>query len=273
MKLGLGLGINYGGVSLIPVEAMRFISATGITDSTQKRAITYLVRQLKANNLYSKFSVLYPFVGGSTDTHKFNLINPVDSDAAFRIVWSGSVTHDANGIKGNGTNGYGDTKYNPNAASANLTSFSMGLYKTGTEADSGNSKNYLAADNGTSFLIVGYSPSLTSGYGYIGGLSPEYTPNSLVAKENGFVSVMTNGNRNAQLWINGIKKGTAVTQTGLSFPNYSIYILASNSSGTATRYCTETIIKLAYISSGLSDAEMATFHTIVTAYQTLLGRN
>jgi len=44
---------------------------------------------------------------------KYNLVNPVDSDAAFRLVFNGGWTHSSNGATPNGTNGYADTKFNP----------------------------------------------------------------------------------------------------------------------------------------------------------------
>ncbi len=52
---------------------------------------------------------LYPFVGGTASTHKFNLKNPLDTNAAYRLTFFGGVTHSSNGIIGNGTNGYADT--------------------------------------------------------------------------------------------------------------------------------------------------------------------
>ena len=272
------MGLNYAQQKRFTAEASTFFTATGITDPTQKTAVDYLVKQLKANNLYAKFSALYPFVGGSADTHKFNLINPADSDAAFRIVWSGSVTHDANGIKSNGTNGYGDTKYNPVAASANPSSFSYGVYKTGTNA-SGTSRIYFGCQDAPNakYNIMGW---LNSGLTEVATISAQaiptgYTPDYLTpnAQTSGIISICCNGSRNAQFWGNGSKIGAAKAQLATEFPNFPMFILAANSAGTPSAYSLNNIIKLAYVSTGLSDAEMATLHTIITAYQTLLGRD
>lgn len=52
------------------------------------------------DNLY----VFYPFVGGSASAHSFNLANSL-----YTITWGGTVTHNANGITGDGATGYGDT--------------------------------------------------------------------------------------------------------------------------------------------------------------------
>jgi hypothetical protein len=51
------------------------------------------------------FQFLYPFVGGSAVSNSFNLADP---DTA-RIAWEDTVTHNANGITGDGVSGLGDT--------------------------------------------------------------------------------------------------------------------------------------------------------------------
>jgi hypothetical protein len=66
-------------------DAIAFIAAAGITDLVQKAAITTLVLQLKSDAIWSKFQAIYPLVGGTAFTHKFNLINPLDTNAAFRL--------------------------------------------------------------------------------------------------------------------------------------------------------------------------------------------
>jgi hypothetical protein len=52
---------------------------------------------------------MYLFVGGTASAHKFNALNPLDTDAAFRLVFSGGNTHSATGWKPNGTNGFANT--------------------------------------------------------------------------------------------------------------------------------------------------------------------
>lgn len=50
---------------------------------------------------------------------KYNLVNPVDSDAAFRLVFNGGWTMSAQGATPNGTNAWGDTKLPNNTMSQN----------------------------------------------------------------------------------------------------------------------------------------------------------
>ena len=101
------------GVAIDP-DAQAFLTAAGITDATITSAINTLVIDLKGYNLWNKMIAIYPFVGGTSTTHKYNLKNPVDTDAAFRLVFNGGWTHSSNGILGNGTNSYANTKLGMN---------------------------------------------------------------------------------------------------------------------------------------------------------------
>ena len=106
---------QFGGVAPPPIDAdaQAFLTAAGITDPTITSAIDTLVVQLKADGIFTKMKAIYPFVGGTATTHKYNLKNPLDTDAAFRLVFSGGWTHSANGATPNGTNAFADTFFNP----------------------------------------------------------------------------------------------------------------------------------------------------------------
>jgi len=105
-------------------DATAFLSATGITSSTISTAINVMVKSLKSEGLWTKMKAIYPFVGGNATAHRFNLKDPRDLDAAFRLTPYGGITHDANGAAFNGSNGWYDTNMN---AAANLSNNSMHL--------------------------------------------------------------------------------------------------------------------------------------------------
>ena len=92
-----------GGIPIQP-EATAFLTATGITDPTISSAVNELVYDLKNAGVWSNMVAIYPFVGGTATTHKYNLVNPVDTDAGFRLSFNG-VSHSSNGItNGGGSN-------------------------------------------------------------------------------------------------------------------------------------------------------------------------
>ena len=100
--------------SLSDVDANAFFTAAGITNAIEKSAVTTAIVQMKAAGLWGISKAVYFFVGSSANSTKYNAKDPRDLDAAYRIVWSGGVTHDSNGVTFNGTTGFGDTKFIPN---------------------------------------------------------------------------------------------------------------------------------------------------------------
>lgn len=106
-----------------------FATATAITDTTILNALNTFDLGLISNGLDTYMDAIYPFVGNTSTTNKFNFINPVDSDGAFRLVFSGGVTFDSTGVTFNGINGYANTKWIPSVnASGDGTNGSIGYY-------------------------------------------------------------------------------------------------------------------------------------------------
>lgn len=97
----------------LDTDAQAFITAAEITDTTIIASVNNLVIDLKNNNLWNKLIALYPFVGGTASSHKWNLKDPRDLDAAFRLTFFGTPTHNANGVIGNGTDAYYNTHIIP----------------------------------------------------------------------------------------------------------------------------------------------------------------
>ena len=79
-------------------DAQAFITAAAITDSTQQNAINTLVIALKGYSIWTKMKAIYPIVGGVASSHKYNLKDPRDLDAAFRLTFTVGWTHSANGM-------------------------------------------------------------------------------------------------------------------------------------------------------------------------------
>jgi hypothetical protein len=80
-------------------DAEAFFYAANITDETQKSAVTDFCLNAKKNGYWNKIVAAYPIVGGTADQHKYNLKNPQDTNAAFRLTYQGTIQHDANGLK------------------------------------------------------------------------------------------------------------------------------------------------------------------------------
>lgn len=244
-------------------DAAAYFAAAGITDSSQKSAYSAFVTALKGYSIYSKLFALYPFLGGTASSHKWNAINPVDSDAAFRIVWNGGVTHSANGVQGNGTTGYGDTKFVPSTSGFTTTSGSLGIYIRTNAAGGYDFSASNGAGSSSNAVIARYTgDNFFVGYG------------SLTAVANtdsrGLFCCVRNGASNNE----GFKNGTRVinTASGQSLQSSALTICADNRAGSYTEYSSRQYA-LAYIGQGMSTTEQANLYTAVQAFQTALGRN
>ena len=247
-------------------DAQAFITAAVITDVTQQNAINTLVVDLKGYSIWTKMQALYPFVGGTATTHKFNLKNPLDTNAAFRIFWSGGVTHSSNGVQFGGVNGRGDTYLTP-STSLSLNSTHISFYsRTNTAVGSieiGSSAN------------LGFAPYLL--------MQIKSTTNNLgIHINDGTAAFVSNSdgrglyivNRTASNIRNSFKNATKVindTQASTGLNSNSIWIGAYNTNGSSPLYSNKECA-FASIGDGLTDAEAANFYTAVQAFQTTLSR-
>ena len=83
-------------------DAQAFIAAAGISNPTEISAINTLVLDLKNNNnLWTTLKAIYPMVGGTATSCKFNLKDPRDLNAAYRLQFNGGWTFSSTGAKPN----------------------------------------------------------------------------------------------------------------------------------------------------------------------------
>ena len=247
-------------------DALLFLSAASISNSTQRLAINYLTFSLKLNGLWDKLNAIYPFVGGTATTHKFNLKNPLDTDAAFRLSFVGGWTHSSNGALPNGTNTYADTYYNASVIglqnSAHISYYSR-TDSNLTEVEGG------AANNFSTGVVLEIRTANVTYYRVNSGVGAGYisaadTDSRAFYLGNRTASNVINGWRNSIKIANGSVISTALF-------NGKYYFGALNESGTA-KFFSRKECAFASIGTGLTDGEATTYYNIVQAFQTTLGR-
>jgi hypothetical protein len=249
--------------SKFDADAQTFITSAQITDTTQQLAINTLVKDLKTYNLWDKMLALYPFVGGTAFSHKFNLKDPRDVDAAYRLTFSTGWTHSSLGANPNGVNAYADTKLVPLTAFSN-NNISLGYYtrnivSPSTEMGSANSGffngvylivnvnnvsyNRVASNTVQTFSSIGTTP----GFYYLTRITSQqfryYRNNSLLATAN----INESGRTPNSMWIGGVNYGVSAEYGG--------------------GQCS-----FSYISIGLTDAELTNLYNAVQTFQTTLSR-
>lgn len=247
----------FTGAGSYDADAQAYFTATGITDNTQKSAINTLVLAFKSYNIWTKMTAVYPFVGGTSSTHSYNLIN----SATFQITWSGSLTHDSNGILSGG--GVGLTGIIP-SSHLSLNSVHASIYsKTNTSTGSfdfgcGNSSSFFYGfikNAGTSEILIndgtGSNPSISNSSG------------SFVFNRSGSSAV--------QVYRNGSSIHTSsVTSTSLP-TTYQFAVAGLYDSGIIVG--SSKVIAFTTVGSSLSSTEASNMHTAVQAFQTSLLRN
>ena len=255
-----------GGAPAVDPDAQAFITAASITDPTQQSAIDALVVQLKADGIWTKMKALYPFVGGTASTHKYNLKNPLDTDAAFRLTFSGGWTHSSTGVLPNGTNAFADTYLIPNTILSLNSTHISGYLRTNLNSNapilsSENASNY---NNGLYIwpkqVSFGYSVRINNNVSTGGGTRFDDI--------RGFHVALRTASAVKKYRLNNTERFN-VTTASTALNTSSIYIAASRNN--ANYFNNE--LAFSSIGDGLTDAEAANYYTAVQAFNTTLSRN
>ena len=271
----------FGGISSPPVppppvdpDAQAFIDAVVLGGDTltipEKEAINNLVLDLKTYGLYYKMVFFYPLIGGTASAHKWNLINPVNTDAGFRITFNGGWTHSASGARADGVNAWGNTHFLPSVdvAAYSLTNdLGMGVYINLNTTGNYDLGAYQPS-KGDWLVYVRNSSNLCLFDGFAGSAFISYTP---VTDSSGHWI----NNKTTSTVVEGYKDGVRVVNQGsrtpMLPPNQTIAIAASNRIGAACCFSDRQYVTI-HLGSALTTTEAADLYTTLTTYNTSLGR-
>jgi hypothetical protein len=270
--IGIGIGIPFlrrsGGASNT-ARTQAFLNATGITDATIISALNAMDNSLISSGLLpsgtgaGKIKALYPIVGGSATTHKYNFVDPRDVDAAFRLTFFGGWTHSATGMLPNGTNAYADTFFNASTDfSANTRS--MSYYNRTNSASGYDMGCFIVADT----MIASRYTGTTEAFACFGLPAGVYTGGTTASAVG--LTMGSNISTAEKLYKNGIVIDTKTRN--ILGDNLSILLGASNRVPSPLEF-TNHECALSHIGDGFNDTESSSFYNIVQTFQTTLGRN
>lgn len=247
---------------LLP-ETQAFINATGITNPVQINAINDLIIGMQQYNIWGKMYAVYPFVGGTATTHKYNLMNPQDTNAAFRLEFNGGWTHNSNGITANGTLfTYATTHFSSaNNASLFFVNSSLGVYvrnNTSTGYDMG------AYDVGT--YQLGLISRYTDGKFYA-GLPLNSTNTVTTASSVGLSAASRLGNN-----IKGYRNNSTILNLTNDMLEVVVNVFRIGSTYGDDNSSSNRNYAFAFIGQGLTESEMNSYYNVIQSYQTSLGR-
>jgi hypothetical protein len=260
-------------VSSVDPDAQAFITAAGITDPTQQSAINTLVVDLKSDGLWTKMIAIYPLVGGTASSQKYNLKDPRDLDVAYRLTFGGGWSHGSFGIGGNGVNTYADThilNYNLGQIGAYVRDGNNAYYGGRYALDYQYDAVYMFPYIGTvyeSYYQIGYFSNSTDGNDYM------FTFNGFL----GFTSI-SGGDGTAKSYYNGSLIANITPSANPSPLPISLWFgsthLGYNMANPSYEFYSDGVYAFGFVtSSTLDSTENSNLYSIVQAYQTTLGRD
>jgi hypothetical protein len=281
-KLGITLAGTFD--SQFDPDAIAFLGAAALTDATTLYAINNLVTGLKIKGLWTKMQAIYPMAGSTATTQKWNLKDPRDLNAAYRLSFSGGWTHSSTGATPNGTNAFASTFY----TYANVTTNDSHLsYYSRTQSTPNVSQSRYPVEIGgdpsttgpvrqfeiqiaqdiapnTAFIAFQYSNPAQPGQinGLIGVVGTDST---------GFYVSTRTSSTSFKVFKNGAQFGTTNTTTN----TYSMSGLTGTTiqlaKGPGGSYSNRQVA-FASIGLGLTDTEAENFSTLVENYLITLLR-
>lgn len=238
-------------------DVATFISKTGITSDIEKNALNTCVKSLKSAGLFSKIKVFYPMVGGTAITTKYDLIST--NNNAYNIDWYGGLTFSNQGVKGNGTNAYGNSKYIPSSSNAFTVCIGTNISETASDpivlgVFNSTTQAFLMQIKGVNCNVRLHGDIKTAS---IVSSNNIYTFNRVV----NLMNVFFNSSKKLEITTNG------------TVPTNIIYLLNLNvNNATYSSGYSQHRIQSTLFHEGLTDTEAITLQTIINQFESDLGR-
>jgi hypothetical protein len=257
-------------LTIFDADAQAYITAATITDTTQKNAVNQFTVDIKAASVWTKMKAIYPFLGGTATTHKWNLKDPQDTNAAFRLVFTGGWTHSSTGALPNGTNGYADTFLNANTALQQFSHHHAFYHNTDNSGTGLRSMGGAQSVSSSNFRTTIESSGVTLTYRDL-GLTNTETPVTASSLKGFRASSRTANNNMFIVKADGTSTTSTTSTATNALPALNCYLAAHNASGAGANYA---IMSIAFhsLGDGLSAAEGLSLRNAVVTYNTTLGR-
>ena len=255
--------------SIFDADAEAFIEAAAVPN--QANSVRSLVLALKSASLWSKLKAVYPFVGGTANSHKRNLKDPRDLNEAYRLTFYGGWTYDLPGPKGNGYDTYADTNLNPytalspNSASIGIwTPNGMNGHGHGVWSNGG-ANRFALIEQGGGFIKSQITSSATEAWGLPGVTSGFMQASRTSATSNKiyrYSSLIA-----VHPTYGGVPYNT--TANTADYPNANFWIAKVNGNSSISNY--NQYLYFAYIGDGLTDSEIAAMSNAAYNFRVSIG--
>ena len=250
-----------------PQAVQNFLTASGITDNTISNALTTLVNGMESAGIWQKMYAVYPFVGGTQNSNRWNL----KDTTVYNLSQVGNWNYSSNGVSSSKAPNSGlDTNLAITDLMANDISFGIysrtngqNGYDMGAQSSvsPGNQMALIAQYSDNRFYwaiptqIGGVSTAVTSSLGFF--QASRTANNRLVGYNNQYqagINVNVPVSRNYfPMYIGNVNDPLDVPPSYDDAPSNRQYAFS-------------------YIGKGLTDSQLVTYNTLVQQFQTSLGR-
>lgn len=277
-----GFSSNSGTVFSFDPDAEAFMIATEIPnnstvyyegtiyETTGALLWTYIntyVIALKDAGVWTKYKAIYPFIGGTATTHKWNLKDPRDLDVAYRIIWFGGWTHSATGAKPNGVNGYGQTFLNPSVAFSDLNSNHLSLYLRDQSVPFTFSADIAVVESSRTMVMWCYNNDGNAYFDNPDASKRLAISNAVYGGAIGLNLLNRSSATSLKAYKNAVEKGENTQNRTLSYPNATITLATYDGGFFSSKENAGTSI-----GDSLSQVEINSYYSAVQSLQTSLNR-
>lgn len=247
-------------------ESKTFFDCAGSLVHLEKIAVNNLFLDLKSANLDTKVYEMWPIVGGTEASHECGFFGNIN----LRFINFSPADHTSTGVQPDGFTKYAEMDGLDLSAVLTRFSTSFGLY---SRTDSDNGFDFGARiNNNNSFRVrigFGADAAFAAHYGTNdGNLTVLGQPDSL-----GLWVTSRVANNDMQIYRRGVSQGTLATVNTGDLPTSEPYVFCYNQNLNIPTSFSDRESAFFYVGHGMTPADVANLETIVTRYQTALGRN
>jgi len=245
----------------LEIDAKKYCDSAQITNNYKRNNASTFVRKLKHDGLWTNAVGIYPLIGTSLTQAQWNLKDPRNLDAAYRLTFYNTPTIDSMGVYFGNNTGYADSYIIPNSVST-ARNFTFGCY------------TYL--EQSADIVPIGSRSNNTYLYKSSAGIN---TYTAVVANKSVGVTgssqglILVSDNASAfDVYKNGVRRSTSVAGTS-DISGYKLFIGGLNSSGSVVAQAKVKMSFAVVYKAGLNSTQVKNLSDAINNYNTRLHRN
>lgn len=241
----------------IDADAQAFLTATGLSGVNEILAVNTFVTEAKAQGIWNDLDKIYPFIGGTSTTHRYNLKNALADGTFF-----GGVTHNSNGVTFNGTTGYFNTGWATNAGNLYNRHFSQYVVTQNS------STAWAGSYDGTN--LFGLRTDQARILDFV-GLNSLYSISPIYLTRASMMCANIDSSTVGKVYSNGLLVFTNTGAINASPTTNTVYVGALNFNGTAS-FFHDSNVRFVTTGNKLDASKQAILNNLARYFNAILGR-